>query len=311
MKELIQEASAWSSKILGKETTSIEKLRKEASIRDYYRVISGDQSFVLMDNFDDLEGATKFLYIGKLFRENNLPVPEVMAFSEDLKYLLLEDLGNEVLDQTHILSDEAILTKSICHIANIQNLPLDVLQSFSKESLVHQTFGFRNVFQYKGIVLTSKEEKTISNLRYFLVQMLMNQPFVPLHNDFERRNLILNKEEIYIIDFQDCCVGPMGIDLASILYEHDRNYDEELILSQIRSFLSKKSSNMKENKVLEYIFVALAHRSIRIVSTFVSYFLEGKLLNRKKDLEKFIIRIIFSLNKLNRPEEAQIIKKLL
>jgi aminoglycoside/choline kinase family phosphotransferase len=139
----------------------------------------------------------------------------------------------------------------------------------------------------------------------------MNQPFVPLHNDFERRNLILNKEEIYIIDFQDCCVGPMGIDLASILYEHDRNYDEELILSQIRSFLSKKSSNMKENKVLEYIFVALAHRSIRIVSTFVSYFLEGKLLNRKKDLEKFIIRIIFSLNKLNRTEEAQIIKKLL
>ena len=103
----------------------------------------------------------------------------------------------------------------------------------------------------------------------------------------------------------------MGIDLASILYEHDRNYDEELILSQIRSFLSKKSSNMKENKVLEYIFVALAHRSIRIVSTFVSYFLEGKLLNRKKDLEKFIIRIIFSLNKLNRTEEAQIIKKLL
>tara|TARA_B100000989_G_scaffold110090_1_gene80769 strand:- start:425 stop:532 length:108 start_codon:yes stop_codon:yes gene_type:complete len=35
LKEQIQEASAWSSKILGKETTSVEKLRKEASIRDY------------------------------------------------------------------------------------------------------------------------------------------------------------------------------------------------------------------------------------------------------------------------------------
>ena len=49
---------------------------------------------------------------------------------------------------------------------------------------------------------------------------------------------------------------------------------------------------------------------MRIVGTFNKYFKEGKLLNRKLDLNKFLKRIHLALSTLKK-KEAKIVKKLL
>ena len=63
---------------------------------------------------------------------------------------------------------------------------------------------------------------------------------------------------------------------------------------------------MKKNMIMH----ALAHRSMRIVGAFNKYFKEGKLLNRKSDLDKFLKRIYLALSTLKK-DEAKILKKLL
>ena len=45
--------------------------------------------------------------------------------------------------------------------------------------------------------------------------------------------------------------------------------------------------------------MALAHRSMRIVGTFINYFKDGKLLNRKDDIGLFLKRLLMAANKLN------------
>ena len=50
---------------------------------------------------------------------------------------------------------------------------------------------------------------------------IMNQQWTNCHFDFERRNIhLLDNGELALIDFQDMCFGPIGIDLAGILIDH-------------------------------------------------------------------------------------------
>ena len=157
---------------------------------------------------------------------------------------------------------------------------------------------------------SNDEIKSLENLRNELVHNLLNQQFIPSHNDFERRNLMMFEGKLFVIDFQDLNMGPIGIDLASIMYEHSYEYPKALIDNLLEKHLKDNGLNASSAELKDMIMHALAHRSMRVVGTFNKYFKEGKLLNRKLDLEKFLKRIYLALSTLKK-EEAKIVKKLL
>ena len=69
--------------------------------------------------------------------------------------------------------------------------------------------------------------------------------------------------------------------------------------------------NFTSEELKHSILVALAHRSMRIIGTFICYFEDGHLLNRKKDIDKFLNRIVYSLDELNYSQQSKLIKRLL
>ena len=184
----------------------------------------------------------------------------------------------------------------------------DVLRSATKESLLIQTNSFIDFC--KENKLSNDELKALENLRNNLVQNLLNQQFIPSHNDFERRNLMMFEENLFVIDFQDLNMGPIGIDLASIMYEHSYEYPKVLIDDLLEKHLKNNGLKASSEELKNMIMHALAHRSMRIVGAFNKYFKEGKLLNRKSDLDKFLKRIYLALSTLKK-DEAKIVKKLL
>jgi len=184
----------------------------------------------------------------------------------------------------------------------------DVLRSATKESLLIQTNSFIDFC--KENKLSNDELKALENLRNNLVQNLLNQQFIPTHNDFERRNLMMFEENLFVIDFQDLNMGPIGIDLASIMYEHSYEYPKVLIDDLLEKHLKNNGLKASSEELKNMIMHALAHRSMRIVGAFNKYFKEGKLLNRKSDLDKFLKRIYLALSTLKK-DEAKIVKKLL
>ena len=303
-----KEITNWLSKTIGNNSFNIEELRQEASDRKYYRIKADNFSCVLADNFDKTDQSANFLYASKILKNSSVNVPEVLAFSEDLRFVLLQDLGDESLDINDEYKDEKILEMALEQLSKIYFSDQDVLKSVTKESLLLQTNSFMDFCREKKC--SNDEIKSLENLRNELVHNLLNQQFIPSHNDFERRNLMMFEEKLFVIDFQDLNMGPLGIDLASIMYEHSYEYPKALIDNLLEKHLKDNGLNASSAELKDMIMHALAHRSMRIVGTFNKYFKEGKLLNRKLDLDKFLKRIHLALSTLKK-KEAKIVKKLL
>ena len=303
-----KEITNWLSKTIGNNSFNIEELRQEASDRKYYRIKADNVSYVLTDNFDKTDQSANFLYASKILKNSSVNVPEVLAFSEDLRFLLLQDLGDKSLDTDNEFKDEKILEMALEQLSKIYFSDQDVLRSATKESLLLQTNSFIDFC--KENKLSNDELKALENLRNNLVQNLLNQQFIPTHNDFERRNLMMFEENLFVIDFQDLNMGPIGIDLASIMYEHSYEYPKVLIDDLLEKHLKNNGLKASSEELKNMIMHALAHRSMRIVGAFNKYFKEGKLLNRKSDLDKFLKRIYLALSTLKK-DEAKIVKKLL
>ena len=303
-----KEITNWLSKTIGDSSFNIKELRQEASDRKYYRIKAKNISYVLTDNFDKTDQSANFLYASKILKNSSVNVPEVLAFSEDLRFVLLQDLGDESLDINDEYNDEKILEMALEQLSKIYFSDQDVLKSVTKESLLLQTNSFMDFCREKKC--SNDEIKSLENLRNELVHNLLNQQFIPSHNDFERRNLMMFEGKLFVIDFQDLNMGPIGIDLASIMYEHSYEYPKALIDNLLEKHLKDNGLNASSAELKDMIMHALAHRSMRIVGTFNKYFKEGKLLNRKLDLDKFLKRIHLALSTLKK-KEAKIVKKLL
>ena len=303
-----KEITNWLSKTIGNNSFNIEELRQEASDRKYYRIKADNVSYVLTDNFDKTDQSANFLYASKILKNSSVNVPEVLAFSEDLRFLLLQDLGDKSLDTSNEYKDEKVLEMALEQLTKIYFSDQDVLRSATKESLLLQTSSFIDFCRENK--LSNAEIKALENLRNNLVHNLLNQQFIPSHNDFERRNLMMFEENLFVIDFQDLNMGPIGIDLASIMYEHSYEYPNALIDDLLEKHLKNNCLKVSSEELKNMIMHALAHRSMRIVGAFNKYFKEGKLLNRKLDLDKFLKRIHLALSALKK-DEAKIVKKLL
>ena len=308
MNKNLKEITDWLTSVIGTQSFNLEPLREEASNRKYFRIKTDKKSFVLVDNSENTEQAANFLYSSKLLINSSINVPEIYAFSEDLRFMLMQDLGEHTLDAATQVNDKEILVKALEQLSLIYFCDQDILKSCTKDSLLKQTEAFTEFCLEQGC--NANEIQELELLRKELVENLLNQQFMPVHNDFERRNLMLFEDQLFVIDFQDLNVGPIGIDLASLLFEHDRDYPEELLEEVLNLHIINTGLQIEVDEIMNHIMSALSHRSMRIVGTFNRYFKDGKLLNRKRDIEKFLSRIYLGLNYLKKPQ-IKIIEKIL
>jgi len=320
LKKYLEVAANWVKSTTGIDQYTISPLRQEASSRSYYRIEANNKSYILAIHSKDdsnknsaASGSSpaSFLYAAKLLANNSVRVPEIYAFSEDLSFMLQEDLGDITLDSHKDLDNRFILEQALDQLTLIYSVDQDVLKAFSYDDLFKQTSNFLTIFQDRNIGIKKSEIIAINLLRKKLVDQIMEQPFLPTHNDFERRNFLYFQKQIYIIDFQDLNVGPIGMDLASLLYEHDFDYPKDLIYELLLKHCERNAFGYGAKHADILIKQVLSHRSMRCVALLNDYNKQGKLLNRKKDIDKFIERIHLGLNSLGFTDEVRIIDKLL
>ena len=304
MKKDLKEAISWLEKILGNHSFQISPLRQEASDRSYFRITLKNDSYVLMNNFGSKENAANFIKIQKILKDEKVNVPDIFGFSDELDYLLLEDLGDITLDEYDELSEEDFLNIASVELEKIRSIPnFSIEENISPEIHHSQTEEFLNFFYDKKIDISSEEKLLIEELRNSISSKLAEQAIVPTHFDYERRNMIFYNDKIHIIDFQDLKSGPISMDAAALIFEHKFNYSEELV--------NRFSKRLIGDDLQTEIYVALAHRSMRIIGTFNRYFKEGKLLNRQKDISLFVDRLLLALRYLNEKDMLKVVEKLI
>ena len=243
MKQLLDLYKQWS----GAEPVTTEQLPGAGSNRVYYRMTGADGVSVVGCIGTSRDENHAFVYLANHFSKRQLPVPQVLAVSDDELRYLQTDLGSVSLFDAirggreaggrYTLQEQQLLKRTIRELPNIQirgARELDFSHCYPQPAFDTDSVLFDlNYFKYcflKATELDFHELKLEADFRLMAKDLTAGgdeQCF--LYRDFQARNVMLDgKGNPYFIDFQGGRRGPYYYDVASFLWQASAKYPHKL-----------------------------------------------------------------------------------
>ena len=267
-------------------------LKDEASGRKYWRLHNKIQNFILCFMNPEEGDHINFSYISKIFHFNNIHSSRVLVHRPELGITIQSDLGDN--DLLSVLSDENaqnLLSESLDLLASIQEIPNLNIPKLTEADLVIQMGLFNDVFcrQFLGLA----PDPSMQSLIHTTAEKLLQQPWTNCHFDFERRNLLLtDKNKIAVIDYQDLCIGPAGIDLAGILLDHYYPIDELFVRALLDHYQSHSNLCTTPEEAYECFQWGGIQRNMRILGVLSKLYVHKGRDFRLKDLTMILSNLI-------------------
>jgi hypothetical protein len=231
-------------------------LTGDASDRRYFRVlVRNGPSQVLAVHTSAIEfEKLPFVNVGRLLEQMPVPVPRVLAHSDALGIIALQDLGDVTL-QAHLgtatpaehaalyrqaVSFIEVLQRRGAELASREYVPYGVAFDVEKLSWELQFFTKHFLEAYRGVALPDSDREVLAREYASIVNELAAEPRVLCHRDYHSRNLMLHEANLYIIDFQDARLGPDTYDLVSLLRDSYVDFTEAQIEELIAFFLAMR-----------------------------------------------------------------------
>ena len=239
MQKLVELYKQWK----GAEPQDVVRLTAGGSNREYYRMTDSQGVSVVGCVGTSRDENHAFVYLARHFTKKKLPVPEVLAVSDDELRYIQTDLGSISLFDAIRGGREAggrdtvkevdLLRRTIRELPNIQLNGADDLDfincypqpEFDTNSVLFDLNYFKYCF-LKATELDFHELKLEADFR-LLAQDLTSEKDTQgfLYRDFQARNVMLDsKGKPFFIDFQGGRRGPYYYDLASFLWQASAKY---------------------------------------------------------------------------------------
>ena len=242
MEKLIELFIEWN----GEAPKNCERIAGAGSNRQYYRFTSADGLSVIGVVGTSRDENHAFVYLAQHFEKRQLPVPHILATSDDGLRYLQTDLGTVSLFDAVRGGREAggrynqyekqLLKATIRQLPNIQIRGARGLDwsncypqpSFDEEGVLFDLNYFKYCF-LKPSGLDFHELKLEANFRLFAKDLTSEQTDSFLYRDFQARNVMLDAAgNPQFIDFQGGRRGPYYYDLASFLWQASARYSHKL-----------------------------------------------------------------------------------
>ncbi len=242
----------------GNAPTQIDELPSSGSNRRYFR-LHGQPTLIGVHGTCKEENEA-FIYLADHFGKADLPVPKVLAVSDDRMTYLQTDLGDDILfkaiekgRQTKSFSsdEKELLIKTIRLLPDFQfkgAVGLDFSVCFPASQFdVRSILWDLNYFKYCFLKATGLEfdESLLEDDFQAMAEVLMrSQSSTFMYRDFQSRNVMLHDGQPYFIDFQGGRKGPFYYDVASFLWQAKAGFPqslrEELIAEYIEALRKYK-----------------------------------------------------------------------
>ncbi|MFT5218677.1 MAG: aminoglycoside/choline kinase family phosphotransferase [Planctomycetota bacterium] len=247
MSDRLTEINEWLSG-LGHSDYVLEAASADASFRRYFRVKSGDQSWVVMDAPPEQEPCDRFIAIAEKIRQANLSAPVIYAQDLGKGFLLLSDFGsNDYLSLLDNASEAELYTDALLALLQMQTLiNADDLPAYDEELLNREMDLFEQWFlrALMGIELDESERRQWQKIKSVLVENALAQPNVFVHRDYHSRNLMRTSEgNPGILDFQDAVKGPISYDLVSLLRDCYIDWPESRVEQLAKNYYQMAQSS--------------------------------------------------------------------
>ena len=243
----------------GHEPADILQLSGAGSNRKYFRLTNGDGQplTVIAVVGTNVEENRSFIAKSRIFHAEGLPVPKVLAVSEDEMVYLQEDLGDTSL-YTYIAegrnnggryseAEVAAIRDAIRWLPRFQFLPLkqgvgDLFQyNYPQREMDRTSVMFDlNYFKYCFLKLKGVEFNEYNLQHDFEAlanDLLEENEETFLYRDFQSRNVMRKDGKSYFIDFQGGRKGPIYYDVASFLWQSSAKFSNILREQLIDEYL--------------------------------------------------------------------------
>lgn len=263
-------------------TMEIAPLAGDASTRRYFRVSQGPKSRVLAlypEPFDEAE--LSFSVVRALLAGYGLPVPEILDQDGGRAILLLEDLGDQMLQE--LLKDaeaREVAERYREAVDQLVTLQQAAAKSPHKAACFHVAFDIEKLsweLHYfekhfleglRGRDLGVEDRATLAEGFHRLAEEIASWPRVLCHRDFHSRNLMRHHGALFWIDFQDARMGPVTYDLASLLRDSYVDLPEELVAERVEEFRQRAAPDEPKDAFRRRFDLTSVQRNLKALGTF-------------------------------------------
>lgn len=268
---------------------TVIQLAGDASARRYFRIVKDEKSWVLMcwEPFNAAE--YPFISVQQHFLSCGIQVPQIIAIGEKLGVLLLDDLGDLTLErkfweQSQPESSELFYHKTIDELIKIHDKTLDSSVRSTAHTTKFDTAKFLWEMNYAkehlllGLLKIKMNDATTNQLEKLFIHfcaLLDSEPKVICHRDFHSRNIMIRRDKVYVIDFQDARLGPVQYDLVSLFKDSYVDITDEYAKKMLSYYLEnsklKQSSKFDLNHFNKVYELQTLQRCFKACGSFASF----------------------------------------
>ena len=230
----------------GLKPESIRLASSDASFRRYLRVDTNTTSLIIMDAPPDKEDCRTFAAVAALMAAAGLNVPQVLASSEALGFMLLSDLGQQTMmqaiDKADALANLPLYLQAVDALITWQLASRPGVLPICDAALLRREMDLFPQWYVAGHRQTTIDNALQASLDPVFDNIIAENlawPSVYVHADFMPRNLMLPRaaratstpaQSLGVLDFQDAVYGPITYDIASLMRDAFLSWDEDFVL---------------------------------------------------------------------------------
>lgn len=236
----------------GVQPTMVKPLTQAGSARRYYRIQAGGTSLVGVIG-ESIEENRAFIALSGHLADSGIPVPRVVAVSDDESRYLQTDLGDlslyDTLSQCRksgVWDESAynLLAATMRTLARTQvdgDCGLDYsvcypTPSFDLRSIMYDLNYFKYCF-LKATGAAFHEERLQDDFERMAADLSTAEPTGFMYRDFQSRNIMIADGKPHFIDFQGGRHGAVHYDVASFLWQARAQYPASLREKLIGEYL--------------------------------------------------------------------------
>jgi aminoglycoside/choline kinase family phosphotransferase len=241
----------WLNNILKNQEYTIKPASSDASFRRYFRIVSNNQSYILMDAPPEKENSKPFVDIANVLFKAGLNVPKIHEADLKKGFLLLSDLGNKTyLDELNQQNASLLYRDAYLALIKIQkNADTQSLKPYSDSLLMKELSLFPDWYlkSHKSYEMNDSEKNILGLTFDLLIKNINSHTQVFVHRDFHSRNLMFCNGDLGenpgILDFQDAVKGSIVYDLVSLFKDAYIVWKEEEIMDWLIRYWEKAKQN--------------------------------------------------------------------
>jgi len=286
---------------------NIDPLAQSGSYRKYFRITGKEKNAVGVFNPDRKENIA-YITFTEHFLKKKLNVPRLFAKNIKDNIYLIEDLGDTTLfsfiEQQHSeplqkkivdYYKEALKNLIRFHIDGGKGLDYSVCyprNKFDKQSIQWDLNYFKYYF-LKLAKINFDEQNLEDDFNSFAEFLISADTKYFMYRDFQPRNILIRKDELYFVDYQGGRKGALQYDVASLLFQAKANLPYETRQELLSFYLEQLNNRIKVNRK-EFNKYYYGYVLIRILQTLGAYGFRGYYENKTH----FLFSIPYALKNL-------------